>query len=69
MAVTIMKAEDIKPKPVQIGNFRYQKCMGEGRFLAVGHVDIPVGGDKPSKEASDNAYVSAAASAIGAGQD
>lgn len=37
--------------------FKFQKVFGDASFVAAGMLEIPVGGEKPSKPTKDNTYV------------
>jgi centromere protein C len=38
-------------------DFKFQKVFGDASFVAAGMLEIPVGGEKPSKPTKDNTYV------------
>ena len=44
--------------PGDANGFKFQKVFGDASFVAAGMLEIPVGGEKPSKPTKDNTYVS-----------
>jgi hypothetical protein len=50
-------ADMVKVKPINPGEFGYQKIFGEEEFFAAGLLHIPVGAQKGAKNSRDNAYV------------
>lgn len=43
--------------PGDANGFKFQKVFGDASFVAAGMLEIPVGGEKPSKPTKDNTYV------------
>lgn len=43
--------------PGDANGFKFQKVFGDASFVAAGMLEIPVGGEKPSKPTKDNTYL------------
>ncbi|KAL7414845.1 Mif2/CENP-C like-domain-containing protein [Mrakia frigida] len=48
---------EYRTMPGDPNSFKFQKVFGDASFVAAGMLEIPVGGEKPSKPTKDNTYL------------